>query len=347
MKYQIEAERRIRMGVVGAGSHCYRNILPTLIYLPVELVAIADIDAERASTVARQFGARSSYRSAAAMYEAEELDAVLLVVSPQMHPKLTVEALNAGLHVYMEKPAATRAYDVEAMLAARGDRTVVVGYKKSFMPATRKAVELLADPANQPLRTLLGIYPISLPANAAHALERGEMNQWLANGCHPLSLLLELGGPVDEVIVHGGGHDGGAAILHHSNGALSNLHMALGAPRSQPNERYLIIGGEHSIEIENSRRLVYQRGVDFNYSHGTSYVSGAGASVWEAQNSLNSPENMAVMTQGLFGGLEHFCDSVLAGKHATTGSLEFALELTRVWEAILLSGGKPYAIRRG
>lgn len=346
MQYQIDSPKRIRIGVVGAGSHCYRNILPTLLYLPVELVAVADIDADRAVAVAQRFGAHHSYSSAASMYEAEQLDAVLLVVSPQMHPVLTIEALKAGLHVYMEKPAAMRARDVEAMLAARGDRTVVVGYKKSFMPATRKAVELLADPANQPLRSLLGVYPISLPENGPEALEQGARSQWLANGCHPLSILLELGGSVDEVIVHTGRHGGSVAILRHTNGAISNLHMAFGAPTSQPNERFLVIAGKHSIEIENSRKLIYQRGIDFDYSHGTSYLSGAGAVVWEAQNSLNSPENMAVMTQGLFGGLEHFCNSVLSGTQATTGGLEFALELTRIWEAVLLSGGRPYAIAR-
>ena len=47
MEYQREAGRRIRVGIVGAGSHSYRNIFPTLTYLPVELVAVADIDAEK------------------------------------------------------------------------------------------------------------------------------------------------------------------------------------------------------------------------------------------------------------------------------------------------------------
>lgn len=343
MEYRIEAQRRLRIGVVGAGSHCYRNILPTLIYLPVDLVAVADRDLDRARTVAAMQGARP-YASASEMYAAEDLDAVLLVVSPQMHPALTIEALQAGLHVYMEKPAGTRASQVEQMLAARGDRTVVVGFKKAFMPATRKAAELMADPANQPLRTLLGVYPMVLPDNPEEVLESGQMTPWLANGCHPLSILLELGGPVEKVVSFRSAHGGGAAILHHRNGAITNFHMSEGAPKSQPNERFAVYGGNISIEIENSRKLVFQRGVDFNYSHGTEFLNGHGATVWEAQNSLNSPENMAVMTQGLYGGLAHFCEAVLAGRQATIGNLEFALHLTRVWEAVMLSRGEPVAV---
>lgn len=344
MEYQIEAKRRIRIGLVGAGSHAYRNILPALIYLPVELVAVADVEAERAATVARVFGAKSSYSSAAEMYAKEDLEAVLLVVGPQMHPRLAIEAFGAGLHVYMEKPAATRARLVEEMIAARGDLISVVGHKKCFMPATRKAAELLADPANQPLRSLLGIYPNSVPENGPAVLEAGKPNPWLANGCHPLSILLELGGEVEEVTYHRGKHGGGAAILGNANGSMTTLHMPFGAPTSQPVERYLIAAGQHSIEIVNSRKLVYQRGIDFSYAYGTNYADGEGATVWEAQNHLNSPENMAVMTQGLFGGLEHFCQSVLANQPATISNLEFALKLTRVWEAVLLSEGKPIRI---
>lgn len=278
------------------------------------------------------------------MYAKEDLEAVLLVVGPQMHPRLAIEAFKAGLHVYMEKPAATRARFIEEMIAARGSQISVVGHKKCFMPATRKAADLLADPANQPLRSLLGVYPNTVPENGPAVLEGGQPNPWLANGCHPLSILLELGGDVNEVTYHRGQHGGGAAILDNANGSMTTLHMPYGAPASQPVERYLIAAGQHSIEVINSRKLVYQRGIDFSYAYGTNYVSGEGATVWEAQNHLNSPENMAVMTQGLFGGLEHFFQSIITNTPATISNLEFALKLTRVWEAVLLSEGKPIRI---
>jgi predicted dehydrogenase len=342
MRYQIEADRRLRVGIVGVGSHAYRNILPTLAYLPAELVAVADVDRGRAEKVAKQFGASAVYDSADAMYANEDLEAVLLVVSAQLHPQLAISAFERGLHVYMEKPAGTRADEVEAMLAARGDRVAVVGYKKAFMPATRKALELIAE--NTPLRSLMGLYPISLPANAVELIEARQPNAWLANGCHPLSALLTLGGQATAVTMHRGQHDGGAAIIEHANGAISNLHLAANAPASQPIERYFAVAGSTSIEIVNSRELIHQRGIDFNYSHGTNYVAGAGAQVWAAENHLNSPENMAVMTQGLFGGLEHFFEHALAGKPASIGTLEFALHLTRVWEAVAFSRGERIVI---
>lgn len=346
MQYQIEAENPVRIGVVGVGSHCYRNILPTLTYLPVELVAVADLDGDRAAAVGRQYNAKA-YTSAPEMYAAESLDAVLLCVSAKLHPKLAIEAFGAGLPVWMEKPAAMRASEVEDMLAARGDLACVVSFKKAFMPATRKAKDLLAAAEQQPLRSLLGVYPLSLPEDGPAVLEEGRKSAWLSNGCHPLALMLELGGPVEAVTTHRSKHDGGACILHYASGAIGNLHLAKGVPNTQPCERYLLAAGNHSIEIENSRRVIYQRGIDFSYTHGTSFAQGdnsTGAVVWEAQDGLNSPETMSVMTQGIHGALDHFITSVAQKREPSIGNLEFTLALTRVWEAVLLSEGKTIGI---
>lgn len=346
MQYQYEAKRRIRLGVVGVGSHSYRNILPSLTFLPVELVAVADVDLTKASAVARQYGC-AAFPSAAAMFASEQLDAVLLCVSPQLHPQLAIEAFQVGLHVWMEKPAANRAGPVQAMIAARGDRVCVVGYKKAFMPATQKAIELLGLEENRPLRTLLGVYPCVLPQDGPAALESGANTEWLANGCHPLSALLAIGGPAASVAVHRAKRGGTVCILTHRDGALSNLHLPQGAPMSQPFERYLVVGGDHAIEIENARRLIYQRGIPFPYTTVTSFAGpgvDTGAVVWEAQDGLNTLENKGVFTQGLFGGLDHFVSAVLDGSKPTIGTLEFALNLTRVWEAVHLSDGGGIAI---
>jgi predicted dehydrogenase len=349
MDYQRDAQRRIRVGIVGAGSHSYRNIFPTLTYLPLELVAVADIDADRAAQTAKQYGATSSYTSAQEMYEKADIEAVILCVSPQMHPSLTVNAFKAGLHVWMEKPAAMVAEEVETMIAAQGDRVCVVGYKKAFMPAVRKAVELLAMDDVGPLRSIVGMYPMSIPENGRKVLDDREATNWLANGCHPLAVFLELGGDVASVTTHRGRHGGGALIIEHTNGAVSNLHLAQGAPMFQPFERYTIYANSQSIEIENSRRISYQRGIDFKYATGTSFAPPGltgGAIVWEAQDGLNTLENKAVFTQGLHGELQHFCDSILDGRPATIGSLAFALKLTRVYEAALLSAGESVSIKQ-
>jgi len=127
MGYQREFERRVRIGVVGVGDHAYRNILPLLNFLPVEFAALADTNSDLGERTALQYGRIPHYESAAKMYENEELDAVLLCVSPKLHPQLATEALASGLHVWMEKAgvdvgARGRRDDPRARRPRRGGR---------------------------------------------------------------------------------------------------------------------------------------------------------------------------------------------------------------------------------
>jgi predicted dehydrogenase len=92
-------------------------------------------------------------------WKQERFESFVRVASPNMHPKLAIEAFEVGLHVWMEKPAGASVADVKKMIASRADRICVVGLKKAFMPATRKAVELLSEEIKEPIRSGLAIYP--------------------------------------------------------------------------------------------------------------------------------------------------------------------------------------------
>jgi predicted dehydrogenase len=341
MIHQRDVERRLRVGVVGVGQHAYRNVLPALTFLPAELVAVADVNLVLAERTSRQFGSVKAYGSASEMYASENLDVVLLCVSPQQHPRLAVEAFAAGLHVWMEKPAAATVADVDMMIAAAGDRITTVGYKKAFMPATLKLVELVESDVLGKVRTVLGVYPMSIPLGDRAYVDSRAPSLWLANGCHPLSLLLSIAGPVADVSVHRGTDDSGVLLLRHRNGVVSNLHLALGAPPSQPFERYIVFGDGKSAEVKNSRQVTFQRGIEFG-SEGTSFAPtgvDSGAIRWEPQDSFNTLENKAEFTQGLYGGLAYFFDCVLRGAVPERANLSFARQLAQIHEAAILSDG--------
>jgi predicted dehydrogenase len=343
MSYQRDFTKRLRVGVVGVGSHSYRNVLPAMTFLPVELAAFCDVNIDLARKTAPQFGVKNCYPNAKDMYAKEKLDAVFICVGPKQHPALTCEALDAGLHVWLEKPAAIRASEVEEMIRHRKDKVVVVGLKKAFMPCTEKVIELLSMPQHKPLHSMLGTYPMDIPPNGKEVLEKGEVVNWLANGCHPLSMLMAVGGPVAAVTVHRAKSGGGTCVLEFASGAIGNLHLAHGANSSQPAETYSFFAEGCSISVENCRRVIYQRGIPFKYGVTTSFApagTDSGAVVWEPQNTLATLENMALFTQGMYGEMKYFCDCVLEGKKAERGTLEFALDVMKVYEAALLSGGK-------
>lgn len=349
MSYQREFENRLNIGIVGVGSHAYRNILPTMNFLPVTLKAICDLDMDRARVTADQYGVKRCYENTTQMYEKEELDAVFLCVPPRVHPQLTCEALDAGLHVWLEKPPGMRASEVEEMIRRRKSQVVVVGFKKAFMPSTQKVTEIFSTGDYGSLRTILAVYPMTIPSNGAKILQERIHTNWLQNGCHPLSLLLAVGGKVAAVTTHHGQRGGGVCVLEFTSGVIGNFHLADGGQHGQPTENYSFFGDGCHMTIDNCLRVMLQRGIPSQYGITTDYIPegiNSGAVVWEPQNSFATLENKALFTQGFFHEMWYFCERILMGKPVEQGSLEFALQVMKAYEAGLLSEGDRIEINQ-
>jgi predicted dehydrogenase len=345
MSYQRDYERTLSVGMVGIGSHTYRNLLPAMNFLPVTLKAICYGSNEaRARRTAKQYGDCAVYSSARQMYEREKLDAVFICVSPEAHPRLVCEALDAGLDVWLEKPPAMLASEVEEMIRRRRDRTVVCGFKKAFMPAACKAREIAASPKYGSLRTVLAVYPMSIPAEGARVLAERKFTNWLGNGVHPLSFLVSIGGRVETVTALTGREGHGVCVLEFANGVIGNLHMGSGP---HPMETYALYGDKWHLLIENSSKVILQRPIPFEYAKTTSFAPAGddhGAIVWERSNCLATLENKALFVQGVFNEMKHFCDCALSRTAPEVGSLEFTLEVMQVYEAGLRSAGKTVRV---
>ena len=339
MTYQREFPERINVGIIGIGSHTYRNLLPAMNYLPVRVKALCSRNADVGSMTANQYGC-THYQTPAQMYDSEDIDAVFICISPQLHPTFMIEALNRGKHVWVEKPVATRAHDVETIIAQRKDRVVVVGYKKVFSPAATKAIEIANSPTYGQLQSLLAVYPMTIPPNGARVLESGEVTNWLNNGVHPLSFMMAVGGKVSGVTAVCNAAGCGAFVMEFASGAIGTFHMSSGP---QPRlERYAAYGKNWLLEIENSK-ITLQRGIPFVYKETTNYApegDESGAVVWEPSNCLATLENKALFTQGMYFEMKHFCDCILQETQPVKGTLEFSLELMKVYEAGLVSQGK-------
>ncbi|MCH2663420.1 Gfo/Idh/MocA family oxidoreductase [bacterium] len=345
MSYQRDFEKRLNVGVIGLGSHSYRNVLPAMHYLPVKLKAFCDLDIDLARRTGEEYGVSSCYTSTADMYRNEELDAVFTVVSPEAHPDLVCEALDAGMHVWTEKPPAVLASEVETMIAHRGDRQVVVGFKKAFMPATRKVIELLESEEWGPLTGMSAEYHMTIPEDGEAVIRERQAPNWLKNGCHPLSCMLAVGGVVASVTMHRSVSGGGTCVLAFENGTIGSFNL-ISAPGKRVAERYAFWGSSQ-ITIDSNLRVTIHRGIPFNYSETTSYLpegTDTGSVVWEPWDTLGTLENKALFTQGFYDEMRYFCDCVLERKPAKIGSLEFALQVMKVYEAALVSGGSTVTL---
>ena len=96
----------------------------------------ASRDQARAEAFRRRFGGARSYGSYTAAITDPSIDAVVIAVPPNQHLALTLDALAAGKHVMVEKPAFPRMADYEAARCARdrAKRVVIVGENDHYKP---------------------------------------------------------------------------------------------------------------------------------------------------------------------------------------------------------------------
>jgi len=106
----------------------------------------ASRDSARAAEYCRRFGGAFTHPSYEAAMDDPTVDAVVVAVPPRFHLDLTLQALRAGKHVLVEKPAFLRMEDYLAVRDARdrAGRVVLVGENDHYKPLAMSLRSLIA-----------------------------------------------------------------------------------------------------------------------------------------------------------------------------------------------------------
>lgn len=117
------ANERLRMGVIGCGviaSHHLGHLLDMRETQGIEVVAACDIFSRNAERFRRQIGQRGgdaeAYTDYRRVLEREDVDCVLIATPEHSHAYLTLDALDAGKHAYVEKPLTHTIAEAEAVV---------------------------------------------------------------------------------------------------------------------------------------------------------------------------------------------------------------------------------------
>ena len=358
-------EPEIRAGFIGCGSHGFRNIYPTFQFAPVNLVATCDLDLARAKAFAAKFGAQAAYADYRAMLEREELDAVFVVVGYDEHgrplyPRIAEDCLNAGCHVWMEKPPAATCAEIEAMqqAAERSGKTAMVGLKKMFFPANEKAQELMSAPDfGRPELALLQ-YPQYVPTRdeMARYLDGEKVNGavwFLDHLCHPASLMVFLLGMPASLCYERSASGAGVATFRFASGAVAALAFTHGSSHNGGMERTTLVSdsGKH-IVVDNNLRVSCHRSPPYKagtgYGSAPSFYTGSpeqATAVWEPEFSLGQLYNKGLFLLGYYGEVNEFARSILERRPPVKGTLEQAWQITRLFEAFAEGPGRQIPLQ--
>ena len=139
-----------RIGVVGTGWWATEAHIPGLIEHPqAEVAALCDLDAGRVARAAEHYGVAAVYDDLDRMLARESLDGLVIASSNASHFELARRAIDAGLHLLIEKPMTETAPEGRALLEAaeRAGTQVVVGHTFHYTRLARRARELITGGA--------------------------------------------------------------------------------------------------------------------------------------------------------------------------------------------------------
>jgi predicted dehydrogenase len=228
----------IGVGIIGASRVAPEHARAVATDSRTRLLAIADPDTARAEPIAEQHGCEvfADYRD---LLKRSDVSVVMLGLPNDLHARIGIEALNAGKHVFVEKPMANTLEECDAMLDAARTSGVqlFVGHSQRFFAATVAAREAIRS----------GEYGVPIMARdvwtKAFGIEsrppwfvdrsRGG-GMWLMNGAHMIdrscwvlgSGVTAVRGWVGNPIHRAAADDASVAYLHLKNGLTVSLFHA-------------------------------------------------------------------------------------------------------------------------
>jgi UDP-N-acetylglucosamine 3-dehydrogenase len=314
--------QRVKYGVIGLGwfgeKHC-----EALAGLPqVELYALCTRTESRLAELASRFGVTCTYTDYHAMLADPELEAVSIVTMWDQHAAPTLAALQAGKHVFLEKPMASTVADCEAIVQAAhaAPGFFMVGHICRFNPRYAAAKRAIAEGR---IGEIVSLYARrNIPASVGEQV-LPKIGPIIGDGVHDTDLMLWYTGArivsayAQTVSVrHLRYPDLGWTLYRFDSGAVGVLEDVWFLPDRtafQIDERMEIIGTQGSIHIQEvapSLAICDESG-------------------WHYPDTTYWPELHGVRAGALREELSYFANCILTGQKPTIITPEESLEAVR------------------
>ncbi len=137
---------QVRVGLIGCGG-MGKSLISGMANVPeTKLVAVSDVNAEAAETCGKERGAEwhTDHRD---LLSRSDVDAVIIAVPNKFHAPVTIDAAQAGKHVFCEKPMAMVAADCRQMIAAckAAGVKLQIGQVLRYIPDFAKSIDMVRN----------------------------------------------------------------------------------------------------------------------------------------------------------------------------------------------------------
>ena len=259
------------LAFIGAGNYATQVLIPAFKKSGVRLHSIASSSGTSSVHAGRAYGFQEASTDTSHIVSDPKIDAIVIATRHDSHAHYVVQALQAGMHVFVEKPLCLNDTELQEIsksyashLTPHASRPLLmVGFNRRFAPQVQKIKTLLTG-VQEPKSFVMTVN--------AGAIAPGHWTQdpvvgggrIIGEGCHFIDLLQFLAGaPIVSVqavglgMRHTGfmGDDKVTFTLGFADGSVGTVHYLANGHRSFPKERLEVFCGGRVLQLDNFRRL--------------------------------------------------------------------------------------------
>ncbi|AQG80576.1 bi-domain-containing oxidoreductase [Spirosoma montaniterrae] len=253
------------IGLIGAGNFAASTLLPALKAAGASVKTIASANGLSATRLAQKFAIARSTTDYQTILNDPAISLCIIATRHNSHARLTIDALQAGKHVFVEKPLAIYAPELAEIVSAQqvSERFVTVGFNRRFSPYVQKMKALVGGAASH--MTLMNVVA-TMNAGAVPP------DSWLHNrtvgggripgeACHLVDLITFLtGSRVAGVCLNTMGPfsetaDSASLLLRYENGATGVVNYFANGSTSYAKERVEVYTQGRTLILDNFRQL--------------------------------------------------------------------------------------------
>lgn len=247
------------IGIIGAGNFTKMTMLPALKGSGAQYKYIVSKGGVTGTAMAQKHGFSHSTTNVEDVLQDTEVDLVLITTRHNLHASMTVKCLEAGKHVFVEKPLALNIEELAKVIEAhqKSAKTVMIGFNRRFSPHAEKMKMLLG---NSQMNVIATMNAGNLPANVwVHDMIIGG-GRIIGEACHFIDLITYLtGSKVKAVCMNAMGlnpeenTDNATILLKYENGSTGVINYFSNGSKAYSKERVEVYSQERTLIMDNFR----------------------------------------------------------------------------------------------
>ncbi|WP_417449435.1 bi-domain-containing oxidoreductase [Kordiimonas sp.] len=257
------------LAAVGAGNYAGRMLLPAFAKTEARLKTVASSGGVTGTHYGKKLGFEQTTTDTEALFEDQDVDAVIVGTQHNSHGRFVIDALKAGKSVFVEKPLAltnTELDQIETAYAAAGESgsppLVMVGFNRRFAPLMQK-LKKATSKTDMPMSIVYTCNAGVIPADSWVQDPQKGGGRIIGEACHFIDIARFLAGsPI--ISIHAVGmslpvadcHDTASITVKFENGSVATVHYFANGHRAFPKERVEVFQAGKTFVLDNFRSLV-------------------------------------------------------------------------------------------